>query len=297
MSAPSNDNWASGPPVSLNQPVSGTNVSATSETGEPANNGASVWYSFTSGLAGLINVSTRASDVIPLMLGTSIFSPAGNNFPGTPTNFLSKVQVFKSATNFPGAASSVSDLVEVNYVEQFNQDNLGPPFQGSYLNAPYENADVVSFTAAQGAIYYIRVDSRNAGAVNTGNFLLSVFTCCTRECPESFDTNDFINNETALSSTTITATAVTSLGTFAKGRYVVIMKSGGFIYEGLGCQQDFDSYTCNGVSFTTAAGPFTPQAPGCGPQLPFAAALVNGCLFLQQSGIRLCSNQCAIPDH
>lgn len=255
-SPPPNDNFANATPISLGQALFGSNYAATSEVGEPQNAGKTVWWQWTSPYNGLVVASTRPSDTLQIIGG--IFSPTGNPFSGqTPTNFYSNIQVFTGASG-----ATVSEITEVSYVEQFTNGFLPTAnyMPRAFLAMAYEYGSLVSFNATAGTTYWIRVDARfdpNGGnqLPDNGAICVSLNTCCTRECPSGFNIKSFLaTSPTVLGTVSVSGTATTSFGTFAKGKYIVAWQSG-FLTAGYACSvglgdgyEEQDYYFTSGMS-------------------------------------------------
>jgi hypothetical protein len=182
--SPANDNFASATLLSgASGHISGSNVDATSETGEPANNGKTVWFKFNPAIPGTYFFSTRwMTTAIP------------------PTDFLSTVQVF--------LGSDVTALSEQTYVFNFSNGYLG------------ENGAIVAVNLDAGYDYYIRVDGRGGAsgsfALNWGNYYpFQISSCGTCDpdfgagetCVATFLVSDLFTDQTTL------------LGDFAAGLY------------------------------------------------------------------------------
>jgi len=93
--APANDNFANAQVITgASGTVTGTNVNATTEAGEPGPAGASVWYGWTGTQGGVVQIDTCGSS----------FTPAVAAYTGSAVNALtplgsSTVAVFCGATN------------------------------------------------------------------------------------------------------------------------------------------------------------------------------------------------------
>ena len=165
MPAPGNDNFASATAVSTGSgSVTGTNVSSTTESGEPGhynfNPGpsypvtrvvvgpfATVWYSWSCPASGKYFFSTRD--------GTG----------GMATTFLSTVNVFTGAA--VNALTRVTTLMD-----QSSGDGWGD-----------DNGASIAFAAVSGTTYYIQVDSRFSVATGVfkltwGSFSVQTFGDC-----------------------------------------------------------------------------------------------------------------------
>ena len=153
MPAPSNDNWANATVVSgTSGSQTGTNVSATTESGEPGHYNyspfpnypvartiigpfATVWYSWTCPTTGDYYFSTR--------------DLSGANR----TNYKSTIEAY--------TGSAVNSLTRVTYLlDQASGEGFG-----------LSNFASIAFTAAAGTTYYIQVDGRAAG--EEGNIYLT----------------------------------------------------------------------------------------------------------------------------
>jgi hypothetical protein len=163
MSAPSNDNWGNATTIRVMEPNScwgsvpflATNISASSEAGEPPNSGSTVWFVWVCEHNGNYSFSTRYGETKNM----------GFNF-ATSQTFPTTVQVFTGA--------SVSTLTEISYIT-----NYGAGWDNS-------NESAVIFSASLGISYYIRVDSRISGS--TGQFAVNLNYNClptTCDCPVS----------------------------------------------------------------------------------------------------------------
>lgn len=225
---PPNDNFASAIALTTaSGHVAGTTVDATAETGEPANNGKTVWYKFNTAIPGTFFFSTR-------WMTTAI----------APTDFKSIVQVFLGAT--------VSTLSEQSYVFDYH---------GGYLG---ENGAVVALSLDAGYDYYIRIDGRAGAsggfALNWGSYepfqIASCGACdpdfgAGESCVATFEVADLFTSQT------------TVLGSFAAGLYRFRYCNGAFrnreatlvfMCEGPGsnCLYDYHRYYTTGTGISIA---------------------------------------------
>jgi hypothetical protein len=102
--APANDNFVNAQMVTGDDnSVSGTNVNATTEPGEPGSGGASVWYALTLSHGGDLQIDTCGSSFTPLVTaytGTAVnaLTPLGSGavavFCGTTNTWISGQQIF-----------------------------------------------------------------------------------------------------------------------------------------------------------------------------------------------------------
>lgn len=149
MSSPANDNFSNA--IYLGSLISGsttgTNVGATSEAGEPTNNGKTVWYSWQAPVNTNVYFSTCYNT-------TSLINPKSSSL-------ATVLQVF---TVGPGS-SIVSNLTESVYVS---------PQTFKIHNNHWDIGSKVVFTAASQSTYYIRVDGVSVNnTASQGDFPLS----------------------------------------------------------------------------------------------------------------------------
>ncbi|HEV2329258.1 MAG TPA: hypothetical protein VGY56_10760 [Verrucomicrobiae bacterium] len=213
---PDNDNFANATVIQPNYWLAGSNIGATREGGEPANNGGTIWWSFTPQDDGIYVVSTRTSDGMAVANKYGLVPPVG--LPGQLqpqnagvqwTDFYSKVQVFTA--NNPNAPA-VNNLSEVGYTEVSGGH--------AYLGIQDDFADQVSFAAVGGTTYYIRVDSRKNDVTNRGNVCLSVYMCaCSGGCPAMPGVGSL---------------NVVAFGNYPPGNYTIKYCAGAFNFENRG---------------------------------------------------------------
>jgi hypothetical protein len=209
MPAPANDDWSAAQAISdggvgTYDAVTGTNVSATSETGEPANNGFTVWYSFTP------TVSR------PILFATD-YQPNATGLVSYPNPYLqTKLQVF--------TGSAVNALTEVTYLPQTAKTRYGN----------WDFGGQVAFVATADTTYYIRVDSLTATS-GQGEFVLYEadwynldFNSCSG-CPNQFSPG-WVCVGTA-SPTVAAADDTVSFGTQPAGMYFIAYCGGAFQYR------------------------------------------------------------------
>lgn len=205
MAAPVNDNFASATLLSGNSGlVVGTNIEATTETGEPllANTGKTVWFKYVPTLTQAVYFSTRYTPVsgAPVQPNGALENPLRTHmqaFTGTALNNLIEYPDY-----LPGATS---------------RQNYGGWEYGSYL----------AINAVVGTTYYIRVGGtvdRATGARNEGNFALSYGVYYTTRlnqcntCPPQF--GRFGECVGVATVENIRAPATVSYGNQPKGFYV-----------------------------------------------------------------------------
>ncbi|HEY1663640.1 MAG TPA: hypothetical protein VGI03_14575 [Verrucomicrobiae bacterium] len=142
MPAPSNDFFAFAAPLSgASGSTSGTNAGSGHESGEPANNGYTVWWAWTAPKTGQYYFSTEGND--------------GTHWTAIPT----VLQIF--------TGTIVTALTEVTYLQD---ERYG-------IGHGFEWPSRAAFNAVSGRIYYVRVDSRvqanvSGGALLQGNIFL-----------------------------------------------------------------------------------------------------------------------------
>ena len=249
---PANNNLASATVITgASGSTTGSNVGATGESGEPANNGKSVWFKFVSPSTGTFFFAT-------------IFNSGGNA-----TDFPSILQVFTGA--------SVSTLTEVGYLQ-----NEAHGYGGGFDYGAY-----VTVACTSGTTYYVRVDGR-AGA--EGNILLSwgappeiLMGGCTG-CGLDLTMND---GAVCLGSATVSDPfnpAAYSFGTQPAGTYVVKYARGAMFFENSGnwtvCYAGTNfqinvSYSGGAASASFVNAPVAPAGAGYPNQ--HAAEVANRC--------------------
>lgn len=150
-SIPSNVSWslATALPSTPSGVISSTNLGARPEPNQPANNGATVWYSYTPPNSGSYYISTIAD----------------SSFGG---NFLNPARTFLNVYYYDGTppSASVSTLTEVSYSVPIT--NRQQAYAGANLGSQLA-WEVMSNDIINGTIFYIRVD----GALTHG---LTAFT-------------------------------------------------------------------------------------------------------------------------
>jgi hypothetical protein len=115
--APANDNFANAQVITGSSgTVSGTNVNATTEVGEPGFAGGSVWYSWNFSQGGVVQIDTCGSSFTPLVTAytgstlsalTPVASSAVPVFCGATNTFISGLQL-----NIPPNARTIYIAVE-----------------------------------------------------------------------------------------------------------------------------------------------------------------------------------------
>ncbi|MEA2992351.1 MAG: hypothetical protein QOD40_1271, partial [Alphaproteobacteria bacterium] len=128
---PPNDNFASATPIQAGQTLTGTNVGATKETGEPVHNyefpdfgGKSVWWKFTAQTSGQFAVSTCDSNldtVLAVYTGNAVNTltkVASNDQAGAGTPCASSNQSYLVFSAIAGTAYSI-------VVDGYNPNNSG----------------------------------------------------------------------------------------------------------------------------------------------------------------------------
>lgn len=203
---PVNDNWASATSLGTGGSgvASGTNIGATAQAGEPANNGVTVWYAWTPATDQTVYFSTLYN------------ASVGFLNPLVPT----VLQVF--------TGSAVNALTEVGY-----QPNAG--FTSKY--AGYSIGSFIAFDATAATTYYIRVDGVGGA---TGLFPLSFDTYyytryggCGSGCYLQYTPHLQCVATGTVSNIEQTSASVV-LGTFSAGYYFGAYCGGAMIINGVG---------------------------------------------------------------
>jgi len=155
---PANDNFASAITVPIGKPITGTNIGATKELGEPVHDdrvfndpgGKSVWFKFVAPASGQVTIATCGSD----------FSIVHTVYVGKAVNALFRI--------------AVSEQYSCALPQGRNQSQL-------------------KFSASAGATYYIAVDGINPSQTNaaSGTIVLTVtllpLACDSRAKPGDFN--------------------------------------------------------------------------------------------------------------
>lgn len=129
MSAPINDNFLNYTLITGGGGIiTGSNINATSQVNEPANNGCTVWYLWQSPK----NTITTFSTIYDKSIGTSSFPPC-----------QTVLQAFNSASTFIG-------LTEVDYLNSSFKQNF----------ASWEDGSQITFNTPSGSKFFIRIDGR-----------------------------------------------------------------------------------------------------------------------------------------
>lgn len=151
MAAPFNDNWVNAQDIGF-APfayTTGSNVSASAQSGEPSNNGRTVWHHYF--YSASVNTPSQVD-----MFFTTTYNPTIGVLG---ESFKTVVQIFTSS-NVP--TQSVATMVEVSYLP-------GANWKSGY--AGWNNGGYVAATLTPNQKYYIRVDSLHND--KTGRFPLT----------------------------------------------------------------------------------------------------------------------------
>lgn len=193
---PTNDNWANATVLSTanSGSLAGNNFGATSEVGEPVNNGRTVWYSWT-----------------PAVGQQTYFSTLSTGFVVSPLR--TKLQVFKQS----GFPIDVAHMAEITYLP--NSGNTV-----AFNNWDYGSR--VGLYSAAGTTYWIRVDGvaglQGNFTLSWGEFARTQLGC--NNCP--MDVDDMICEGAVIPD--VTANSNPSFGTFARGIFLVRFVGGAF---------------------------------------------------------------------
>jgi len=141
MSAPINDLFANAIVITgQTGTITGSNISASAESGEPHNSGSTVWYEWQpSGIT---------------------FGPTNGNVYFSTLNGPTFRTILRAYT---ATGSTVNTLVETPYIN-------APVWNASYGHTQYGSQIAINFT--NGTNYYVRVDSLVSGSSGQGNFEL-----------------------------------------------------------------------------------------------------------------------------
>lgn len=230
MPVPPNNNFANAITLSGNSgSISGSNISASAEVGEPANNGRTVWYGFTPSIRSCWLFQTSYNPHISISASTPVL--------------MSYLQVFTGS----GGVAAISELPL--YTGTLVENDLPNTYLSSWTwKQRYANWDIGSFIVFNGQIdggssaegppnttYYIRVDGAIdpiSGSVGQGNFVLSwnqfippVYGNC-NGCPPKFDAGFKCLTSVQNTYTYFTSSVTQSLGTFPTGHYVMSYAGG-----------------------------------------------------------------------